>query len=187
MISILKCTLGITLDEVPQGMFATPHGLRPRQCVHQVKDNNHIIHHLADGVRIEYPDLETSEFYPELPECIENMQQLQAQRQQHKQTSSNLTNGGWEIDGGYYTKNNMGNFSSTYIVPDELPTDEGQILYYFIGLQDNGYNNLTIIQPVVAYCPKGCGYSYETGWTMACMYIFVYISSDLYMFTMNDI
>eukprot|EP00483_Globobulimina_turgida_P000336 UN00336 len=74
---------------------------------------------------------------------------------------------GWKIYGSYNTPNTMGNFSVQYIVPDEEPNNEGQILYYFIGFEDMNQNNLTIIQPVVAYCPQGCGYSYTRGWTMA--------------------
>ena len=74
----IQYVTSIKLDQVPDGMYATPHGLRPQQCVHQVKDNNHIIHHMSDGVLIEYPGLGTSEFYPELPECVQNMKQLQS-------------------------------------------------------------------------------------------------------------
>ena len=125
----IQHALSLTLDEVPEGMFATPHGLRPQQCVHQVKDNNHIIHHMPDGVHIEYPGLGTSEFYPELPECVENMKQLQSQRQ-YVQTNSNLTNGGWEIYGGYYTKQSMGNFTVSYVVPDEDPSNEGTVPFH---------------------------------------------------------
>eukprot|EP01084_Bolivina_argentea_P123692 219191_1 len=168
IIIYIQLTLSLKWDEVPEGMVATPHGIRPIQCVHEVKDNNHIIRPLTDGVLVEYPGLQTEEWFPELPECVENMKQLQAQRAER---SLNLTNGGWEIYGGYNTKNAMGNFSAKYIVPNESPQNDGQILYYFLGMQDNGENNLTIIQPCIGYCPAagGCGSAYGNyaGWSMS--------------------
>merc|ERR1719295_1829475 len=162
---LLGAVHSLSLDEVPEGMVATPHGIRPSQCVHQVKSNDHKLHHEAGGVRVEYPTLGIEEFYPELPECVENVRQLQADA-----AAQNVSdNGGWEIYGGWTSPSLVGNFSVTYHLPSEDPTSNGgQILYYFIGFQPNDDpNNITIIQPVVAYCPSGCGWSYSPGWSMA--------------------
>ena len=37
------------------------------------------------------------------------------------------------------------NFTAIYTAPEEYPPDEGQLLYYFIGLE-NSHGPLTIVQ-----------------------------------------
>eukprot|EP01083_Nonionella_stella_P199317 730964_1 len=159
--------LSVRYDEIPDGMVATPHGIRPKQCVHAVKDNNHIIKPVSGGVLVEYPGLNTTEWFPEKTECVENAKQLQIEL---KERAQNVSNGGWAIYAMYTTPSDMGNFSATYTLPDESPTDDGQILYYFIGIgtkQEHG----GIIQPCIGYCPGngGCGEAYGNykGWSMS--------------------
>eukprot|EP01084_Bolivina_argentea_P095315 171385_1 len=160
--------LSIKLDTIPEGMVATPHGIRPKQCVHQVYDNDHIIKPMTGGVLVEYPGLQTSEWFPELPECVENAKQLQNEWTQRAE--GNLTSGGYELYGLYTTPNKMGNFSATYTLPNDSPTNNNQILYYFVGIQATS-NNVTIIQPCIGYCPGngGCGPAYGNyvGWSMS--------------------
>ena len=51
----------------------------------------------------------------------------------------------------------MGNFTTKMQIPNENMKDYGQIMYYFIGMQNNGDRGpVTIIQPVVTYCNSGC-------------------------------
>eukprot|EP01084_Bolivina_argentea_P095313 171382_1 len=156
----------VRYNEIPEGMMATPHGIRPKQCVHQVKDNNHIIRPVSGGVLVEYPGLNTTEWFPEKPECVENAKKIQSEW-------FSPENGGWSIYALWESPDKMGNFSATYTVPDESPTNDDQILYYFIGIQSTGSGmaNVSLIQPCIGYCPGkgGCGAAYGSyvGWSMS--------------------
>lgn len=51
----------------------------------------------------------------------------------------------------------------------QTPEAKGQLLYFFIGLQNNGQPGVTIIQPVVNYCgnSKDCDtFNFTQGWSM---------------------
>jgi len=62
---------------------------------------------------------------------------------------------GWLDYGGWYPptgENNLQSFSSTYIVPGNPPNKGGQVLFYFIGMQDNDAPTaVNIIQPVLTW------------------------------------
>jgi len=147
-------------------LVMTSLGLRPRECVHTPEEKNHLIISTDKGVWIKYLDSGRQVFHEEIPKCVENAKYLK-QQMKRKSKALNFTQG-WQIYGSAFLSDYMGKFSSVYQVPESSPTaDDGQILYYFIGLQDDSDDNLTIIQPVVAYCPNGCGWSYSAGWSGA--------------------
>jgi len=61
----------------------------------------------------------------------------------------------------------MGKFSGKYAVPDQSPAPTGgELLYYFLGLQNDGQTDLTIIQPVVTYCANCGDHQVPNGWSM---------------------
>jgi len=77
-------------------------------------------------------------------------------------TNGWLDNFGWYPPGG---EDNLKTFTSTYVVPDDPqnPAD-GQVLFYFIGMQDNDDPKaVNIIQPVLTW---GNGYNqwYVKSW-----------------------
>ena len=148
---IILCLLLAAINNgVNDDMVRTPHGIRPRKCVHKLEVNDGIIDVSGnDGVSVYYKSLNKTTHHPRLKECVTNARELKSNMVSGKGSN----NGGWEIWGGYYTPSLMGVFNATYILPDTDPSNEDQILYYFVGLQDNSDNNLTIIQPVVAWCP----------------------------------
>jgi len=55
----------------------------------------------------------------------------------------------------------LDSFTSTYTTPGNPDSDSGQVLFYFIGMQDNAYAAVNIIQPVLTW---GNGVK---GWNLA--------------------
>eukprot|EP00456_Euglypha_rotunda_P076508 TRINITY_DN7170_c0_g1_i6.p1 TRINITY_DN7170_c0_g1~~TRINITY_DN7170_c0_g1_i6.p1 ORF type:complete len:251 (+),score=30.58 TRINITY_DN7170_c0_g1_i6:117-869(+) len=71
---------------------------------------------------------------------------------------------GWIDNGGWYPpsgENNLNDYTATYTVPGDPPSDAGQVLFYFIGMQDNAYSAVNILQPVLTW---GNGIK---GWNLA--------------------
>jgi len=63
--------------------------------------------------------------------------------------------GGWLDYGGWYPpsgENNLNSFTSTYVVPGNPPSRSNQVLFYFIGMQDNDApGSVNIVQPVLTW------------------------------------
>jgi len=71
---------------------------------------------------------------------------------------------GWLDNAGAYPLGQAGNishFSGLYTVPGDPASDNGQVLFYFIGMQDNNFAAVNIIQPVLTW---GNGVK---GWNLA--------------------
>jgi len=71
---------------------------------------------------------------------------------------------GWLDYGGWYPptgESNLNEFTSIYTVPGDPAADRGQVLFYFIGMQDNAYAAVNILQPVLTW---GNGVK---GWNLA--------------------
>ena len=154
-------------------LVQTPHGFRPSKCVIRHEENVEITE-LKDGsgVYAYYPKLQLTKFFPADQDCIDNAKALFAKDRNGK--SPNLK--AWEDYAYFTTKVEMGNFTSTYQIPNESPKGGKQLLYYFIGFQNNDDADITIVQPVVNYDLSG---QYVNGWSMVC-YIFVYIYIEPY-------
>jgi len=138
-------------------LVPTPYGWRPRQCVHrwpsgtairEVKGENRTHVTLPDGSEVSLP---------RLPECMREY--VGPDGLGHSRISD-----GWLDNTGYYT-NRLGDtteyaykFDGSYTVPS-TPSQQGGLLYYFLGMENKGGNlGLTILQPVLTY---------YYGWTMA--------------------
>ena len=59
----------------------------------------------------------------------------------------------WQ-DYAYYSTlpETMGIFSGNYIVSQDPQLSNGELLYFFLGMQNDGQADVTIIQPVVSFC-----------------------------------
>ena len=144
-------------------LIQTPHGYRPSRCIIRHEENVEITE-LKDGsgVYAFYPDSKSTKFIPADPYCIENAKQLLTKR--GNETSPGLE--AWE-DYAYFTcPSEMGNFTSVYQIPDESPKGGSQLLYYFIGFQNDDDASISIVQPVVNYDLSG---QYPNGWSMVCL------------------
>lgn len=59
---------------------------------------------------------------------------------------------GWLDNVGFYPPKEAANFTGTYILPDSSPSQpSGQYLYYFIGIENINQDDVTILQPVLAW------------------------------------
>jgi len=90
-----------------------------------------------------------------------------AQRAQRQRSSENVWNpvpDGWLDNAGAYPLGQAGNisqFTGLYTVPGDPASNSGQVLFYFIGMQDNNYAAVNIVQPVLT-CGNGVN-----GWNLA--------------------
>jgi len=163
LLSVLSVLFAVTQSiEVIIGgddmeLIETPHGFRPSKCVIRHEENVEITE-LKDGsgVYAYYPGSQLTRFYETDPDCIDNVKQLYSNK-----NDSNLK--AWEDYAYFTTPDEMGNFTSTYVLPNESPTGGKQLLYYFIGFQNNDDPGVTIVQPVVNYDKSG---QYPEGWSM---------------------
>jgi len=151
-------------------MIATPYGQFPIDCVHVAEENNAFILPVKNGVWVHYPESKRRVFHPQLPHCMENMERLKELRAQGNGLTI-LTE--WEDYASATMPDTMGTFYAEYTLPSASPdATGGEILYFFIGMQDDGQTELTIIQPVVSYCAESskCDAGQHTllplGWSM---------------------
>eukprot|EP00486_Rosalina_sp_Unknown_P001888 CAMPEP_0201575986 /NCGR_PEP_ID=MMETSP0190_2-20130828/21500_1 /ASSEMBLY_ACC=CAM_ASM_000263 /TAXON_ID=37353 /ORGANISM="Rosalina sp." /LENGTH=300 /DNA_ID=CAMNT_0048006299 /DNA_START=57 /DNA_END=959 /DNA_ORIENTATION=- len=137
-------------------LIQTPHGFRPSKCIIRHEENVEITE-LKDGsgVYAYYPGSQLTKFFEADPDCIEDWHALS------DTNTSNLK--AWEDYAYFTTPEEMGNFTSTYVIPNESPKGGSQLLYYFIGFQNNDDPGVTIVQPVVNYDLSG---QYVKGWSM---------------------
>eukprot|EP00483_Globobulimina_turgida_P000738 UN00738 len=145
---LISICLSITLNA---DYVLTPHGPRLKQCVHTAEEYEAILTDKGNGVEIFYPLTKRTIFHPALQECIEEAKNI-----------SNLY--AWQDNAYDSSTPPMGTFYSAYNLPNESPTNSGQLLYFFIGMVNYGSSlGETIIQPVVNYDHSG---QYPAGWSM---------------------
>jgi len=147
---------------LPEGQVLTPYGPRPKACVLEVPSGSRIIEE-EGGVRVRHADGEF--FYAAAQECHEdNAVGKYLEAKEKKQVPGLGTVNGWLDYTGWYPpagENNLDSFTSTYTVPGNPTSNTGQVLFYFIGIQDNAYPSVNILQPVLTW---GNGLS---GWNFA--------------------
>eukprot|EP01084_Bolivina_argentea_P062015 113385_1 len=137
----------------------TPHGLRLSQCVHGATEPNAIIttvlNSTHDGVLVSYPSsVDKYEFYPTLPECIEEANRLLVNYTYTAAAAAD--NHDWQQNLYEHNTPSIGSFEGYYTLPAESPPKEGTLMF-FIGISNP---NQGILQPVVSYhntglCPSG--------------------------------
>jgi len=138
----------------------TPFGVRPKDCVIEVPSGSTVIPGDDDNTLIiktpaTETDPESVQYFMVPPHCggdIENIRQNRIQRrnQESVQVSGWLDYVGWYPPNG---ENSLSSFTSTYVVPgDPQNNNGGQVLFYFIGMQDNDDTSaINILQPVLTW------------------------------------
>jgi len=155
-------------------MVITPFGRRISQCVLEVESGSHI-YQLPNGnlhITEERAGQVISSYEHVVPtEChtdgfVEQQRRIMAERRFNRPYNLDVSPvpDGWLDNAGAYPLGKAGNishFSGLYTVPGDPLTDSGQVLFYFIGMQDNNYAAVNIIQPVLTW---GNGVK---GWNLA--------------------
>jgi len=150
----------------------TPFGIRPRQCILEVPSGSRIVDDHPTGLRILSPVegavdqwIETIH-YPD-PACHQDniIEKFLARKRGQSEVGAFPING-WLDNAGWYPpsgQNNLDSFVSTYTTPGNPSLPSGsEVLFYFIGMQNNAYPNaVNILQPVLTW---GNG---VTGWNVA--------------------
>jgi hypothetical protein len=162
-------------DELRQSgdanMCATPHGLHPCECVHEVPSGTRAeeFHDAATDkrtLRLHFPNNTMSEQHacarapPDPPtHPSTNTSQDAHPSSRHARLSTSPCTLGWAhaapMEAFYYTAAgvSVATFSAQYTVPDPPASTSANILYYWIGLQDRGSSANPVIQPVLSYVP----------------------------------
>jgi len=157
-----------------QNLVITPFGRRLRQCVLEVESGSHVYEH-GDNLRItrELNGQVLSSYEYVVPaEChtdgfVEKQRETMSTKRRankYKRLGESPVPDGWLDNAGAYPLGQAGNishFSGLYTVPGDPASDAGQVLFYFIGMQDNNYAAVNIIQPVLTW---GNGVK---GWNLA--------------------
>lgn len=127
---------------------STPHGSRLKQCVMNFPQGT-IVEEVATGLKVEYSN-GTTKIFPTPDECHADMARLMKEREARRANLSDTPNAWLDNAGWYPPSRSMSRFTGTYTVPG-TPSQAGDTLYYFIGMQNNGGGPVNILQPVLAY------------------------------------
>jgi hypothetical protein len=157
LLSFLALVLAVNAA-TPEGMRLTPFGLRPAACVLEV-ESGATIEEVEGGVKVttKINGLLHERFVASAPECHQDNivpRYLAMKKHPHHEIGAGEING-WLDNAGWYPpagENNLLSFTSTYTIPGNPPDPTGQVLFYFIGTQDNAYPNaVNILQPVLTW------------------------------------
>jgi len=156
MIGVLFFAAFVTSLE--EGFVITPFGVRRKECVLDVPHNAVVEPvgtklRIKDGPHISYhtPDARCSD------DIADILEKYKARRGDPNNRKRNVEdNQGWLDYAGWYPpngENNLQTFTSTYVVPgNPIDTSDGQVLFYFIGFQDNDDpGSVNIVQPVLTW------------------------------------
>jgi len=155
----------------------TPFGPRPSECVLEVPSGSYVVPGEGDQLVINIPAIGDQpsqvQYFKAPPHCgddIPAIRQKRAMKRSLPQTQPSNTSetNGWLDYVGWYPpagQNNLYSFTSTYVVPQNPGNTQGkQVLFYFIGMQDNDVPSaVNILQPVLTW---GNGYNqwYVKSW-----------------------
>jgi len=155
-------------------MVITPFGPRLRQCVLEVESGSHIYEHGSNVLVTQEINGKVVSSYEHIvpAEChtdgfVERQAKTLADRRKankYRNLVEDPVPDGWLDNAGAYPLGQSGNISrfiGLYTVPGDPASDSGQVLFYFIGMQDNNYAQVNIIQPVLTW---GNG---VRGWNLA--------------------
>jgi hypothetical protein len=157
LLSFLALVLAVNAA-IPEGMRLTPFGLRPAACVLEV-ESGATIEEVAEGVKVttKVNGLIHERIVVPAPECHQDNivpRYLAMKKHQHHEVDAFPING-WLDNAGWYPpagENNIYSFTSTYTIPGNPPTVANQVLFYFIGTQNNDDPGaVNILQPVLTW------------------------------------
>lgn len=149
-------------------LVLTPYGYRHPDCVLEVPNGATVRPSPQNPQMLEILQADgLGTYYHNVPaHCANDIAQIKEKSLRRTPPATNVgSTNGWLDYGGWYPpqgQNNLNSFTSTYVVPGNPPTQSPQVLFYFIGMQDNDAPNaVNIIQPVLTW---GNGY---TQWYLA--------------------
>jgi hypothetical protein len=151
-------------------LVLTPGGYRPAACHVQVESGTKF-EALDDG-RVRFESLDGTVWHHEVAtECHQDniVERYKAKQSMHtiepvEVIGEGVGFNGWIDYAGWYPpapENSLSAFTATYTVPQDPTQTINQVLFYFIGMQDNAYAAVNILQPVLTW---GNGIS---GWNAA--------------------
>jgi hypothetical protein len=155
--NILLCGFAFAGDDtylatVPDGYVATPFGYFHRSCVHSLAKGEKT---LPDG-RVQHADATVDEYA-----AVCDYPRYTSTGQLSSSVSTKPEVDGWMENASIATgstSQSYGALSATWTVPAHPKADDGQLLYFFPGLEDK--NNVeSILQPVLRW--------YQGQWTIA--------------------
>lgn len=141
----------------------TPHGDRPAECVIEIPDGA-TFYESEGGLTIEHQD-GRRESRSVHPICHTDSVALKMAARRTGQppkltsgTNASMKVGQWMDNAGYTYNSGYSKFSGNYNIPADPKSGSGQILYYFIGLENTNDGPVNILQPVLGW---------SSGWTLA--------------------
>jgi len=154
----MYCIILLALISIAFGpTVLTPFGERPSECVLQLPSGSTIIPN-GNELLIKIPATETTAeiltSYTSPAICGEDIAEIHERK--IKRTKAPDETNGWLDNVGWYPptgENNLKSFTSTYVVPEDPVNNQGaQVLFYFIGMQDNDDPKaVNILQPVLTW------------------------------------
>jgi len=145
-ISILLL-FSLAVSVLCQDMLPTPSGYFHRSCVHQIEDENVVLHPQDTGhVHLKYPNGSLDI----IPPC-------NVTRKRAVELSD-----GWVVD-AYYGADVFSSFTATWNVPTAPTGRNAQTIFTFTGLEGTYKENLYILQPVLQFGSSGAGGGYYWG------------------------
>jgi len=168
------------LNSQTEEIRATPFGPLPSYCIRKIPEGKSVRANKAGLTEILDMDMNVESTHQPDPRCAAHLQSIQAKKEvklQLKAESERIasehdlavdstvtsfsTISGWLDYVYYYPTNYVESFSADYVVPSDPPVNNGQVLFYFIGIENLNSAVVTILQPVLTY-NNGI-----TGWNMA--------------------
>ena len=152
MITISRSLLAFAGVSVATGkLVPTPQGFRDEACVVEIPDGA-TFRETADGLTITHANgtLQSREIHPD---CHSDAVALNmAARRAGDIPNEWKDNAGFTHNEGYKT------FSGNNNVPSDPRNGNGQILYYFIGMENTGGGPVNILQPVLGRLGGECAH-----------------------------
>jgi len=131
----------------------TPQGERPAECVVEIPDGA-VFFESAAGLTIEHVNgtLQSMAVHPKChADDVSLKMALNRRAQARLATSGNASVGQWMDNAGFTYSAGYQKFSGNNNVPADPVSGDGQILYYFIGLENNNDGPVNILQPVLGW------------------------------------
>jgi len=153
--------LGLIFVLTQAKLVPTPFGLRPEICVTRNVPSGSTIQEVEDAILIHHPTGEIHKLEKH-QECIDYHNEWLNNRNM----TAPSANDGWLDYCSWYppSADEVQSFTANYLVPPNPTTNSNQVLFYFIGTQNNGQAGVgtTILQPVLTWGNGLNGWSYAS-------------------------
>jgi len=150
---VALATLSLLCCALAANTVITPFGVRPHDCVVTVPSGSTVSEGPGDSVKVSHPTF--GEYFHQVPSHCGNDIEAVRSKFQAKRLGKAQVGDGWLDNAGWFPpngENNLLSFTSTYVVPGNPPSAASQVLFYFIGMQDDDAPSaVNIIQPVLTW------------------------------------